>query len=169
MMANAVTDEQLGQLARKQHELFMRVKQGSVPLDTTLGALQDLVEGRLVTQARGPGTDSQTWIYKSDWVKLAEGFSPAQAAKLFAILVRNHEALELCLYCKSCRSAQPHKRLILSYHNVEKCRVGIEASSLLALRGEHKSEELSEMWDMGPQRLVILGVIIDRLRDRRPG
>ena len=46
MAAQAVTDEQLGRLARKQHELFRRVREGSLSLDFALAGLQLLLDGK---------------------------------------------------------------------------------------------------------------------------
>ncbi len=45
-----VTDAELGQLAVKQHELFRRVKEGSVgPIKDVLAAVQTIIEGRIWT------------------------------------------------------------------------------------------------------------------------
>lgn len=41
---NLVTDEQLGQLARRQHDLFRRVREGTLPIDRVLDAFQQLIE-----------------------------------------------------------------------------------------------------------------------------
>lgn len=46
-----VTDEQLGELARKQHDLFRRVRDGSLPFDPVMAATQAIIEGRFVTLA----------------------------------------------------------------------------------------------------------------------
>jgi len=43
-----VTDELLGQVARRQHELFQRVKKGTIDAETALEGLQDIIEGRYV-------------------------------------------------------------------------------------------------------------------------
>jgi hypothetical protein len=40
-----VTDGELGQLARKQNELFTRVKKGTLPVAQVLAALQSVIEG----------------------------------------------------------------------------------------------------------------------------
>lgn len=46
MTTRVVTDEQLGQLARKQHDLFRRVREGSIPVEAANRGLQALIEGR---------------------------------------------------------------------------------------------------------------------------
>lgn len=45
MTSRDVTDEQLGQLSRKQHDLFRRVREGTLPIDDVLKGLQTLIEG----------------------------------------------------------------------------------------------------------------------------
>lgn len=40
-----VSDEQLGQLARKQNDLFRRVREGTLPVDQVLGGVQQIIEG----------------------------------------------------------------------------------------------------------------------------
>jgi len=45
MTPNRVSDEQLGQLARKQHDLFRRVREGSLEPDRVLSGLQAIIEG----------------------------------------------------------------------------------------------------------------------------
>lgn len=46
MTTHVVADEQLGQLARKQNDLFRRVREGSLPTGQVLDGLQRLIEGR---------------------------------------------------------------------------------------------------------------------------
>ena len=40
-----VTDAQLGELARAQHEVFNRVQDGSLPVEKALAGLRSLLEG----------------------------------------------------------------------------------------------------------------------------
>ncbi len=47
MTKNVVSDEQLGILARRQHDLFRRVREGSVDVDAALDGLQAIIEGRV--------------------------------------------------------------------------------------------------------------------------
>lgn len=44
MTSKDVSDEQLGRLARRQQDLFRRVREGSIPIDTALKGLQNLIE-----------------------------------------------------------------------------------------------------------------------------
>ncbi len=44
MTSKNVSDEQLGKLARRQQELFRRVREGTVPVDAALKGLQSLIE-----------------------------------------------------------------------------------------------------------------------------
>ncbi len=46
MTTSVVTDEQLGQLARRQHDLFRRVREGTLPVARIIEGLQCLIEGR---------------------------------------------------------------------------------------------------------------------------
>ena len=45
MTTAVVTDDQLGMLARRQHELFRRVREGTLPVDRVMAALQGTIEG----------------------------------------------------------------------------------------------------------------------------
>jgi len=47
MTRRCVTDEQIGKLFRKYHELTRRVDEGSVPFGATLDGLQKLIEGHV--------------------------------------------------------------------------------------------------------------------------
>jgi hypothetical protein len=44
-MTKNVTDEQLGILARLEHEIFRRVREGTLPVEQVLAGLQRLIEG----------------------------------------------------------------------------------------------------------------------------
>ncbi|MFA6604181.1 MAG: hypothetical protein WCT10_05115 [Patescibacteria group bacterium] len=46
---NVVTDQQLGILARRQNDLFRRVREGTLPVDRVLTGMQDLIEGKFDT------------------------------------------------------------------------------------------------------------------------
>ncbi len=46
MTTIVVPDEQLGQLGRKYHDLFRRVREGTLPIEKVLGSMQDLIEGK---------------------------------------------------------------------------------------------------------------------------
>jgi hypothetical protein len=46
MTKQIVTDEQLGQLSRKQNDLFRRVREGTLPVAGVLAALQRIIEGQ---------------------------------------------------------------------------------------------------------------------------
>ena len=50
MTGKAVTDETLGLLARKQHDLFRRVREGTLDSDQVLAALQRVIEGDFGTR-----------------------------------------------------------------------------------------------------------------------
>jgi hypothetical protein len=54
---HSVTDEQLGRLARKEHELFRRVRDGTLPVDHVLTELQRLIEGSFQLPAQPWVTD----------------------------------------------------------------------------------------------------------------
>ncbi len=41
----AVTDEQLGAFSRREHELFRRVREGTLPFESVMSALQGIIEG----------------------------------------------------------------------------------------------------------------------------
>lgn len=45
MTTPVVTDEKLGAVARRQNDLFRRVREGTLPADAVLRALQDVIEG----------------------------------------------------------------------------------------------------------------------------
>lgn len=45
MTTNVVADEQLGALARRQNDLFRRVRDGSLPFDLVMKSLQQIIEG----------------------------------------------------------------------------------------------------------------------------
>ena len=47
MTEKTVTDDELGQLARRQNDLFRRVREGTLPVARVLGALQGIIEGNL--------------------------------------------------------------------------------------------------------------------------
>jgi hypothetical protein len=53
MTVRTVSDEQLGQLARKQNDLFRRVREGTLPVERVLGSLQDLIEGNFDAIPKG--------------------------------------------------------------------------------------------------------------------
>ena len=56
MTTKVVTDEQLGILARRQNDLFRRVREGTLPVERVLGGLQSLIEGAFDTiPVGGPG------------------------------------------------------------------------------------------------------------------
>ncbi len=55
MTTNVVTDEQLGILARRQNDLFRRVREGTLPVERVLGGLQSLIEGAFDAIPAGPG------------------------------------------------------------------------------------------------------------------
>lgn len=61
MTIHVVTDEQLGQLARRQNELFQRVRKGAVPIRPVLDGLQPLIEGRFVVQPAVQPPDYPVW------------------------------------------------------------------------------------------------------------
>jgi hypothetical protein len=44
MTSRDVSDEQLGQLARRQYDLFRRVREGSIPVETALFQVQEILE-----------------------------------------------------------------------------------------------------------------------------
>ena len=44
MTSHDVTDEQLGQLARRQNDLFRRVREGTLQIDVVLSGLQKIIE-----------------------------------------------------------------------------------------------------------------------------
>ena len=54
MTTNVVTDEQLGILARRQNDLFRRVREGTLPVERVLGGLQSLIEGAFDAIPVGP-------------------------------------------------------------------------------------------------------------------
>lgn len=45
---SVVSDEQLGILARRQHDLFRRVREGTLPIGRVLDGLQCLIEGQQI-------------------------------------------------------------------------------------------------------------------------
>jgi hypothetical protein len=45
MTTNVVADEQLGAFARRQNDLFRRVRDGSLPIERVMHALQQIIEG----------------------------------------------------------------------------------------------------------------------------
>ncbi|MBU1179977.1 hypothetical protein KJ885_03465 [Patescibacteria group bacterium] len=49
MTTKVVADEVLGRLARKHHDLFRRVREGTLNATRVLNALQDIIEGRFGT------------------------------------------------------------------------------------------------------------------------
>jgi hypothetical protein len=51
-MSTIVTDGELGKLAIKQHELFIRVKKGTLQIDQVLAALQSVIEGKGIQSSR---------------------------------------------------------------------------------------------------------------------
>ena len=55
MTTNVVTDEQLGILARRQNDLFRRVREGTLPVDLVLKGIQDLIEGNFDPAPRPSG------------------------------------------------------------------------------------------------------------------
>lgn len=75
MTTQVVTDEELGQLARKQHDLFRRVREGGVEFLTVMDGLQLLIEGYEILSSRrfGPKptdtTDSQLQSWYSFYQK----------------------------------------------------------------------------------------------------
>lgn len=66
MTTKVVADEVLGHLARKQHDLFRRVREGVLDATGVLSALQNIIEGRF-------GQHFQTW----KTVKLGTGLKTA--------------------------------------------------------------------------------------------
>lgn len=61
-----VPDEQLGVLARRYHDLFRRVREGSIPIGPVLQGMQDLQEGNFGAIPTGPrrlvDCDAQPYI-----------------------------------------------------------------------------------------------------------
>ena len=45
MTTNVVSDEQLGVLGRRYHDLFRRLREGTLPIDKVLAGMQDIIEG----------------------------------------------------------------------------------------------------------------------------
>jgi len=45
MTTRVVTDEQLGLYARREHDLFRRIREGALPVERVLDGLQSLIEG----------------------------------------------------------------------------------------------------------------------------
>lgn len=54
MTTHVVTDEKLGVLARRQNDLFRRVREGTLPIEAVLRALQDTIEGNFDAIPVGP-------------------------------------------------------------------------------------------------------------------
>jgi hypothetical protein len=63
MTDHSVTDQQLGVLARRQHDLFRRVREGSLPITKVLAGLQGLIEGRFDTTPSGGLIDCDATPY----------------------------------------------------------------------------------------------------------
>ncbi len=55
MTTKFVTDEQLGALARRQHDLFRRVRDGSLSVELVMSSLQGIIEGNFDTAPRPSG------------------------------------------------------------------------------------------------------------------
>jgi hypothetical protein len=70
MTSRDVSDEQLGQLARRYHDLFRRVREGSVPIDVALKGLQALIEGgELPTRESPPLLEGKHYRIHVDYSK----------------------------------------------------------------------------------------------------
>lgn len=54
MTTQVVADEKLGAFARRQNDLFRRVREGSIPFDQAFAGLQDLIEGNFGAIPVGP-------------------------------------------------------------------------------------------------------------------
>ncbi len=89
MTDKSVADKVLGQIARKQNDLFRRVREGTLEPDLVLSGLQNLIEGRFPQLASGsssvilsPGVcekvyallDSSTKVLETLWVPPIAGF-----------------------------------------------------------------------------------------------
>jgi hypothetical protein len=61
MTIHVVTDELLGQLARRQNELFQRVRKGAVSVRPVLESLQRLIEGQFADQSAVQPPDHPVW------------------------------------------------------------------------------------------------------------
>lgn len=61
MTTHVVSDEQLGHVARRQHELFRRVRDGSTSIDSVLTGLQKLIEGG--NEVRVPKSPTSETVY----------------------------------------------------------------------------------------------------------
>lgn len=46
MTTHVVTDEQLGIYARREHDLFRRIREGTLPVERVLDGLQSMIEGK---------------------------------------------------------------------------------------------------------------------------
>ena len=66
MTTPVVTDEQLGAFARRQNDLFRRVREGSVQYDAAFRSLQDVIESNFNAVPVGPrrlvDSDAQPYI-----------------------------------------------------------------------------------------------------------
>ncbi len=97
MTERIVTDEHLGQLARRQNDLFRRVREGTLPVADVLGALQRVIEGdfgtpvTLVDQGpyrghvreAGAGKDGLTWRVQDGVIYLPELVSDGTAGEVW--------------------------------------------------------------------------------------
>jgi len=70
MTTHVVSDEQLGILARRQNDLFRRVREGTLSVEQVLGGLQSLIEGQFDAVPQGLrrliDCDSSPWC-PNDW------------------------------------------------------------------------------------------------------
>lgn len=55
MTTKFVTDEQLGAFARRQNDLFRRVRDGSLPIELVMSSLQGIIEGNFDAAPRPSG------------------------------------------------------------------------------------------------------------------
>ncbi len=60
-MTISVADEQLGQLARRQNDLFRRVREGTLPVEQVLRGLQNLIEGNVPAGRLAVDFDATAW------------------------------------------------------------------------------------------------------------
>ncbi|MFO0702986.1 MAG: hypothetical protein U0514_04005 [Candidatus Andersenbacteria bacterium] len=82
MTTHVVSDEQLGQLTRRQNDLFRRVREGTLPVDKVLVGLQHLIEGNFGPNGQAAASSSAPVDFKYDkrkdgWKLLEDvGFEP---------------------------------------------------------------------------------------------
>lgn len=72
MTSRDVTDEQLGHLSRKQHDLFRRVREGTIPIDVALKGLQALIEGGTSSRPQQVSSGLDHYRIKISYTKLPD-------------------------------------------------------------------------------------------------